>query len=134
MAVVGFVEPKSALQHRGAAGRKLLSLGGALRQELGDGALGVALDDAGAIGVGAVNEHLNLAVAQARASVKIRADANDAVDFVGEQKLPRPRHRCQQSCLEIRREWKPAASSVAVGRWASSTTATGTFLTSSESA
>ena len=67
--------------HRAAVGSGLPALGGALRQVLRDGALGVALDDAGAIGVAAVDEHLDFAVAHAQSPGKIRADADDAVDL-----------------------------------------------------
>ena len=134
VAVVGLVEPEPALHdHRRRAGSGL-ALGRAARRPLADRPLRVALDDPGAVGVGAVDDDLHLGVAQGQAPREVGADADDAVDLVAPASAAAAsaieRQRCGRRNRARAGSWRPARC--ASGDGSSSTTATGTFFTSSD--
>ena len=131
VAVVGLVEPEPVCDDHRPAGT-LLPLGGPACRPLADRPLGVALDDPGRVGVGPVDEELHLGVAEASCRAKSGRMRTIPSTLRSSISCSRLRHRGQQSRVEVGRELKPAASSVASGEGSSRTTATGTFFTSSD--
>ena len=84
------------------------------------------------VGVGAVDEDLHLGVAKAQLPREVRADTNDAVHLSREHEFLACGIEVMSCARKIRRELEAGSQLVASGDGSSSTTATGTFFTSSD--
>src|SRR5260221_188241 len=77
------------------------AFGGAPRDRLGDGALGVALDDPRGVGVGSLDDDLHRGVAGGGVAAEMARDADDAVDVMSEHRLLGLTHRVEVLDLEV---------------------------------
>ncbi len=81
MAVIGLVEPEPVAYDDRPAGR-ILAFGCPPRRPLPDRPLRVDLDDPGLVGVGPVDEDLDLGVAEAQVPREVGADADESASCV----------------------------------------------------
>jgi len=101
VAVVGFVKPEAVLHDHGSD-RDRAAFTRLPGRPLADCRLGVALDDTGTVGVGAVDEKLHLGIAKRQVAGEIGPDADDAVHLSGEHEFPCLGHGGEKTRVEIR--------------------------------
>ena len=116
MAVVSVVEPEPALDiHRpGLRRRGLVAL---QRRQFARAALRIGLHDARAVGVDAVQHHLDLGRAEPRLAGEILADVDDAIDLALQHQFPGGGVTGHRDHVEVGRQREAGREIGHVGRW-----------------
>ena len=117
MAVVGLVEPEPVAARRPAPMSTARALGGAARGPLADRSLGIDLDDPGMIGVGAVDEHLHLGIAELQIAGEVGPERGRCRPPGGAQhQFLGRRHRGSSCGIEIGRQLEAGGQVGRIGR------------------